>query len=648
MATPRYVVVADLRYGRNGTDPPLSLPQTACVEALNVDWYDGLLGRKRNGADTVSLSGGTSFSSGIQTVLRFLPTGLDAAAELWAIDGAATPIVKRLAAGTTWANVTVADAIATAPAAVQGAVLNGKLFLAYDSTQDRLHVYDPGLASPQVRRVGLAASSPPTAADTGGGAYAATLRYYKQDTIQLTGSTIVRRSELSAKVSFTPSGAGASARVTRGAFPSESETHWRVWGSTDDTTYYNISGNIAVGTTTYDDSATPSGYSTNTAQDPTGTYTLPTSGKYLISDGNRLLWAGAWESGGLSSRVWFTPVLGSSDQGDDERYVYTTLQRNWVSVNEQDGGAITGMMTMQGVPYVFKYRQHYKFVPTGDVSVPYLPRRRSTAIGCIAPKTLIEAEDEAGRPALYFLSHKGPYRIAAAGLQYLGRDNEDIWRTVNQAATTVVAHAVYHADKHQVWIWIATGSSTDPDTKMVFDTLLGRPDDQGRVRGGWSKHTGDTAGARCAVMFANTLAASMSFDLKPYVGRATGTTILKTDSTATDDAGTTFQAYVKTAPITPGSSLGYNLTVSEASLIAIAASGVTITQTIDRDFGLETQTASVSLTAAASESRVYRKIEAGTLAGAGIIQLQWGDSAAVSNAWTLDAVVAPVAPHDAR
>lgn len=641
------VVIADLRGGRNGADPPLSLPETQCVEALNVDWWDGLIGRKRGGADALSQAGGTAFSSGIQTLMRHIPGNAETAAELWGIDGAATPIVKRLTGGTSWVDVTLADAIATAPQSVEGVSLNGKLFLAYDSTADRLHCYDPNLGAPQVRRVGLAVSSAPTVADTGAGTYAATIRYYKQDTIQLNGSTVARQSELSAKVTFTPAGTGTHARVTRGAFPSESETHWRVWGSPDDATYYNLSGNIAVATTTYDDNVLPGAYNTNTAADPAGTYTVPTSGKYLVTDGNRLVWAGAWETG-KNSRVWYTPVLGSLDHGDDERYVTTTTQKNYVDLNENDGGFITGLGVLEGAPWAFKYRQVWKLVPTGDVITPYLPRRKKTSIGCVAHKTICVGDDETGNDALYFLSHRGPYRIGKRGLQYLGRDNEDIWSTMNLAATSVVGHAQYHSDKHQVWFYIATGTSNDPDTKMVFDVLLGQPDDQNRVRFGWAKHTSDSAGARCSVMFANTVAASMSRDWKPYIGRATGTTILKCDTSTTNDAGTNFQAYVKTKPLLGTSVLGKNIGLGQASLVAKAAAGVTITQTIDRDFGLETRTATALLTADASETRVYRKIEGSDMAGAGVLQLQWGDAAAASNAWTLDAVVAPMSTEERR
>jgi hypothetical protein len=112
----------------------------------------------------------------------------------------------------TWADVTVDDAISTKPQDVVGVTLNGKRFMAYDSTQDRLHVYDPNLASPRVRRVGLATPAAPTAADTGGaGAYAAVQRWYRVRWLQWTGGVVIRRSEPSTSTSFHAIGRGSGA-----------------------------------------------------------------------------------------------------------------------------------------------------------------------------------------------------------------------------------------------------------------------------------------------------------------------------------------------------------------------------------------------------------------------------------------------------
>jgi hypothetical protein len=149
-------------------------------------------------------------------------------------------------------------------------------------------------------------------------------------------------------------------------------------------------------------------------------------------------------------------------------------------------------------------------------------------------------------------------------------------------------------------------------------------------------------------MMSNTLGATMSSDLKPYIGRSSGTVIWKCDTAALDDAGTAYQAYIKTRPIKIAP-LGQNIGVGQTHLLGSAA-GVTtnITQTVDRDYGLETRTATVSLLIGSSQSRVLAKVEGSDMAGAGTLQFQWGDASALANGWTLDAAMIPIIGQEIR
>jgi len=276
-------------------------------------------------------------------------------------------------------------------------------------------------------------------------------------------------------------------------------------------------------------------------------------------------------------------------------------------------------------------------VPTGEIAAPYLPRAISKSVGCIAHKSIVLAEDEHGNPALYFLSHRGPYRIGSQGLQYLGRDLEDLWATVNLGASNVVCHGVYHADKHQVWYWIATGNANDPNKALVFDVHLGREDENGAVRNGWSVFTGDLGAARCSAMFANTLGASMSRDLKPHIGQAGAAARLWKGDTGTDDAGTAFQAYVD-LPAKHFGGLGRKCQINQGLVLGSAGSQ-TLRLTFTRDYGFDSSTADVAMTAQASETRVQKPFEAAQVADAMSVQIRIGDGSAVSNSWTIDALV---------
>ena len=120
----------------------------------------------------------------------------------------------------------------------------------------------------------------------------------------------------------------------------------------------------------------------------------------------------------------------------------------------------------------------------------------------------------------------------------------------------------------------------------------------------------------------NTLGTTMSSDLKPYIGRASGTAIWKCDTTDLDDGGTDFQAYVKSRPILTMGELGHKVGLEEPLMLAKALSGVTITLTTDRDFGLETRTHTQLLTASASETRVFKKFEGGGVGEADVVQVQ--------------------------
>src|SRR5262249_36232286 len=161
------------------------------------DRWDGLLGRKRGGTASVTDTGGTAFSSGMYEIGSHIPGNDETARELWGTDG--TGRVKRMAGGTWFAEVTPDAAISGSFSHVVGCSLNGKRFLAYDSAVDRLHVWDPGLGSPRVRRVGMSpGSSAPTVANTGAGAYPATIRYYRVRFYLMTTPGIQSYSEPSA------------------------------------------------------------------------------------------------------------------------------------------------------------------------------------------------------------------------------------------------------------------------------------------------------------------------------------------------------------------------------------------------------------------------------------------------------------------
>lgn len=660
MAVPRQqmLVIADLRGGQNSADPPHSIPETQCVAAVNVDWWGATLAHKRAGTSTVVPTWQGLAPPSFTDVLDFLHTqrawrstgaGGDSILipSMVAIDDdGVMGVVCSGSARKTYV-VTNSTLITGYYALCQAVELNGACYMTGVTAKNRTLVLEQtggGTTAPEytLRYTGISTSAAATVADTGAGTYPSVLRYYKiAFTAQNLAGTTVRRSELSASISFTPSGGGTAARVTQPTPPGEGETHWELYGSADNVVY-KLLATVAVATTTYDDGYYPPTYAGN-APPTVGSNTVPVAWKYIAVHGNRLLGIGSLNSSTYQqSRVWFTPVLGASDVGDLER----VPAANYIDLDENDGDYGTALIgNFLGAVYAFKYRQIWKLVPTGDADAPFSKVCLTKEVGCISQKSCVVGEDENGNPALYFLSHRGPMRLSAAGLEYIGHDIEDIWATVN-LNWTYAPHGIYHNERHQVWFWLPISSGTEPSIKMMFDVSLGRRG-TGGVRGGWAKHTGISCAARCSCMN-NDAALSISLQSRrPYVGANASVGLLLACDTGTQDGGSNYQAYVTTKPINPGG-LGTNCNVGQSTLLAAAGNAVTITQTLNRDYGLESRTSTCLLTASASETRVMRQFEGSDTNGAGVVQITVGDGSAANVTWTLDALVVPFTVQEQR
>lgn len=630
--------IADVRGGRNGTDPALALADWHVADAVNVDFFGSTGPRRRNGTAALSMTGST-MTGVVSSLFRHVPTTDETLAEMWAVDDAATPIINRLAGGATWAAPTLKDAPAGNGWDFTAASLNGKLFLAFKSAQPRLHCYDPNASGgAQVRRVGLPAMGVPSATNTGSGSYGAVGRYYRtRATVQSSGITLYR-SEPSPNVNFTPSGSGTAAVVTQGSVPSEGETHWEVEASTDGVTFFLLS-TVVIGTTTYSDSALTSAYSSGAVSVITGTYTLPKSYKFIAADQSRMLGFGSWTTTDKQDSVEFTAIVGSSNISDDERIP----TGNYVTLDENDSGVATGLVgPVNGSYFAFKYRSFYKLTPTGVSAAPYSPLKISPVIGAVSARSIYVGEDESGNPAIYWMSHRGPYRYGLNGLEYLGHNNEDRILgsnggvTINLAATKVVAHSIWHGDKRQMWMGFANGSSNDPNETLMLSVGHSQSAIEQSVPDGWSRFTGGIAAGRCSVMFSNTVGASMSHDLKPYIGLSTANnTIVKCD-TGTQDAGSNYQGYIVTKAYTPAG-LGTLHTV-EAVGIAVTTSAISLSCSVINGSGLETNTDTADLTAsAAGESRKLVRFGGNArTSSAPWFQLQIGDGSAQNAAWQID------------
>jgi len=171
--------------------------------------------------------------------------------------------------------------------------------------------------------------------------------------------------------------------ITKPAAPGEGETHWELYAASTNGLYVLIATTVIATATVNDNNAALTAFA-GTAIPLDGINLIFPSVRYLSTDGNRLLGASNFDATvPEASRVYWTPVIGDNNVGDDERYVSNSTQKNYLDVNPNDGGIVTALsLPLQGNIYVFKQRQIYKLTPTGDVTAPYLS---GWHYGCCCP-----------------------------------------------------------------------------------------------------------------------------------------------------------------------------------------------------------------------------------------------------------------------
>lgn len=639
--------------GRDGSTSSLLIAENQCLEAFNIDWYKSGLGRKRGGATPLSLlTSGTAFDvGGVAALGRFVPAFDQTAAELWAIDFGLN--FHRLAGGVTWASPTVLDACTATPQETVFLPFNGKLYAFYKNAHNRAHVWD----GTTLRRVGLDLPAVPTVV-IAAGAITDTRRYRVAWTKQVSGVTTYRSNLGPATADQVL--AAKQATVSHAALPGEGETHWELYGASTSSAFgdYRLVGTATVATPSIvDNAALPS-----TVAPDDGENTPFPSARYAVGDDSRIIMGGAYEAATNAEnaatpsvrRVWWSSPLGAGT-GDDERVEITGTLNNYADLEEAITGISQPLQVVsaeatsleRGSFYVFSYDSQWKFIATGDDTNPYLKFRISGGGGCVHHKSILTAIDILGSPCIYWWSKDGPYRISTAGQEFLGQDIIDILEKVNYDAT-IPCHTVYHRHIHQVWFHVATGSSLYPDTRLVFDTQLGRVVEKVGVRLGWAVHQGESTKAYCSCMFSETVGATMGRKLKPYIAYTGASEVWKCDTTDTMDNGNKYQAYVDSKSYAPWGLSNKGGTSQEAMVVANAEPGVTVQLIIYTDEGAEAGPSKASLTDdsdAASATQVFAIFENSRLADSYTFRCRIGDAQPTDNTWNLQGLIVPVDPQ---
>lgn len=346
-------------------------------------------------------------------------------------------------------------------------------------------------------------------------------RYYRVRYTTQSGGVTLRRSEPSDSTTFVPDGLHSGAQIARPALLSEGETHWEIEASLDNTTFYVISTQLVATTSYTDTDADGSGYSAFALSEDIGTYGLIPSVRLLSVDEDRLIVGGSFETEADDSKLRWTPVGNDPSPGQDERLNDTTDPE--LDLDGREGGNLADLSrALNGTLFAFKAGHIYKVLRTGQLVGAYEAIVVTKARGAIA-RSLIEAADQGGRPALYFTDPLvGPMRLGSEGLQQCGADIRPLWARVNIDASRAV-HGVYYSSKLQIHWWIAVDGADHPNWKIVLQTNEIRSTPELGARRGWSvvPSPARIADAYCSCMFAANVESTDPRErrLVPYIGK---------------------------------------------------------------------------------------------------------------------------------
>lgn len=632
------LVISSLRGGVNNSDPSVSLPNDQGTIATNVEFFDAMIGARRLGTASITLPSSISGKDRVTLVVRHLPTTDETAAQLWVLGVTGTSSYQLAYKDTSWHDVSTTDTITLTGFSQyrwQAVTLHGKLFFALDTNVDRLHVWD----GTSFRRVGLAApSAAPTGANTAAAGTFTGTRFYRVRIVELSGSTVLRRSEPSAVLEFSPSGSKTGVTVTKPTLPGEGETHWELEASIDNANFYRIARTV-VATSTYDDTQDyNAGYAADfpLSEDLTA-YDLIGSAKYLTVDSDRLVWGSSWETSSYGSRVGWTPVAGASGVGNDERQDDTV--NSFLDLNGFEGGVLTGLSeSSNGSFFAFKLSHTYKLVRTGARANAYDVVTISKNVGALHG-SICTGLDQFSHPAVYFLDPNiGPCRFGANGLEWLGSDIRSTWSTVNKEATKVVCSVVYDPKNRQVQWHVATGSSNVPDTGLILQTDQVRADEVGILHKGWSIWNGNRCKALSQCLFSDNIdaGAARNHSLRPFIGLE-GLSLVHRCDTTNKDNNVPYTAELLTKPYILTNILNKG-GVMNGAVLAEALDDATFYLSIVRDFGAEESTPiQVDTTPAGDETSVIVKVDNIKMSESLVFQFHVEDDLpAVTSRWKIN------------
>jgi hypothetical protein len=131
------------------------------------------------------------------------------------------------------------------------------------------------------------------------------------------------------------------------------------------------------------------------------------------------------------------------------------------------GGNITGLKGFEGNIWVFKKDSFAVIFLTGDSRSIHRLVEQSSSIGCVSSKTIVEVSGY-----LFWLGAQDIYMGAGGAARGIG--NKQIRSIIQSINTTYWNKCFAWTDGYRYYLCLVTGSNTEPDTEIVFDTRSDR------------------------------------------------------------------------------------------------------------------------------------------------------------------------------
>ena len=456
------------------------------------------------------------------------------------------------------------------------------------------------------------------------------VRFYRVRYItESANGAVLLRSEPSTSVTFSPSGNGTGALVTRPALLGEAETHWELEASLDNSTFYRIATVPIATTTAIDTQPFIQTYEPDfVLSEVVGTYLTQVSSKFLTLDGDRLIQGGHWSDPARQSMVWWSPVGGDPGVGNDERVPITS--NNSLNLDNYTGGPLTGICTGgYGTWYAFKWGRIYMLTRTGVLSNAYVLSTLSTTIGAVLG-SLVPGIDEVGNPVVFFLDPtRGPARVGTYGIQLI-QGLRGTWNRVNLNANYVIARGYYYPYKQQVHWKVAVDGAGTPNLEIVLQVSEIQYEANGAIGRGFTLWNGLITQATCCTTWNEPVVEDgiPAMRQRPYMGLAAPYYVQRGDADQTTDAGVPYIATITTKPYI-AAGLQNRWGVMRASLLAQATTAGFMQVNVIRDYGLETNPTTINFhQTPAAESAVLVDMDALVMSGARLVQFQFTDPVA--------------------